>query len=73
MILISDNGRPALTEWGNLIQLVFGLTQDASVYKWDECEIWFELATTEIYPMSEKEVRTWLKEGNEMSDIAIYG
>ena len=73
MLLITDNGRPALSEWENLKQLVFEITQDDSVYDWSEQDIWLELATTEIYPMSETELRNWLKDGNDMSDIEIYG
>ena len=73
MILISDNGRPALSEWENLKQLVFEFTQDDSAYDWSEQDIWFELSTNEIYPMSQRELKQWLKDGNKMSDIEIYG
>ena len=73
MILISDNGRPALSEWANLEQLVFNLTEDETVWDWKEQDIWFELSTTEIYPMSRRELKQWLKDGNKMSDIEIYG
>lgn len=73
MFLISDNGQPTLSDWDNLKQLVFEITQDDWVYDWSEDELWLELATTEIYPMSERELRKWLNDGNKMSDIKIYG